>query len=51
MNKEEKYRSEIFKLLSNALEGTNPKELKLLNELFMSEKIENESLIEKIKRS
>ena len=49
MNKEEKYRNEIFSLLIETLEVNNASEIKLLKDLFLSEKIDNDSLIEKIK--
>ena len=49
MNKEEKYRDEIFKLLKDTLEGINDAEMELLKELFLDEKIDNDMLINKIK--
>ena len=49
MNKEEKYRDEIFKLVIDTLENSETLEVKLLKELFLSEKIDNSLLIKKIK--
>lgn len=46
--KEEMYRSEIFKLLIDSLGELSEKDKKLLNDLFMEDKISDEDLIKRI---
>lgn len=48
MNKEEKYRDEIFDLLSTTFGGLDNGDLRKLKEIFLEDKMNKESLISKI---
>jgi hypothetical protein len=48
ISKEEMYRSEIFNLLKDGLDQMSEKELALLQDLFLQEKISDEELLKRI---
>ena len=48
-NNELKYREELFELLKESFGDVNEAELKLLEDLFLSDNINNEELLKRIK--
>jgi len=48
ISREEMYRDEIFKLLHASLDNFSAKDLELMKEIFMQEKISDEVIIKKI---
>ena len=48
-NNEIKYREELFKLLKESFGDVNEEELKLLEDLFLSDNINNDDLLKRIK--
>jgi hypothetical protein len=48
ISKEEMYRDEIFKLLQASLDNFSAKDLELMKEIFMQEKISDEVILKKI---
>lgn len=48
-NNELKYREELFELLKESFGDLNEAELKLLEDLFLSDNINNEELLNRIK--
>jgi hypothetical protein len=51
INKEGKYRDEIFQLLKNTLSETESEEYLIIKELFLSEPMDNNQLLERIIKS
>ncbi len=48
ISREEMYRDEIFKLLQASLDNFSAKDLELMKEIFMQEKISDEIIVKKI---
>ena len=48
MNKEEKYRNELFELLKLTIPSQDEKELSFLKELIISKDIDNEAMLKKL---
>ncbi len=48
INKEKKYRIEMFQLLTKTLPPLSSSEIELLKEIFFDEKINNEELMKRI---
>jgi hypothetical protein len=48
INKEEKYRAEIFELLKSTIDINDLEMIALFNDLFLSDSIDNNQLLKKI---
>ena len=48
LNKEDKYRKEIFQLLRNVVEGSDSQEVALFERLFTGEQLDNDQLLKLI---